>query len=114
MPTVKLSHEGNRVKVCAVCYGRSGSKAKQRVTERLELGIKRFVYAEYAVSDERFPSGICTTCYFSLSENIKGSSLGDRDTPKKLLLPDPGRSQIISDPFLRISDLNLTTFRSNI
>ena len=89
MPTVKLSHEGNRAKVCAVCYGRSGSKAKQRVTERIELGIKRFVFAEYAVSDERFPSGICTTCNFSLSENMKGSSLGDRDNPKKLLLPDP-------------------------
>ena len=72
MPTFKLSHADNRGKVCAVCYRRSGHKADRRVTERTEQGIKRFVYAENAVSDERFPSGICTTCNFSLLENMKG------------------------------------------
>ena len=89
MPHFKLSHEENRAKICAVCYGRSGSKATQRVTAILEQGLRSLVFSDYRVSDERFPSGVCTTCRLSLLENMKGSSLGNRDAPRKMLLPDP-------------------------
>ena len=89
MPTFKLSHEDNRAKVCAVCYGRSGRKADQRVTQKLEIGIKSFVFAQYDVSDERFPSGVCTTCRCSLLGHINAKSKMDSEAPRKLLVPDP-------------------------
>ena len=88
MPTFKLSHEGNRSKVCALCYGRSGSKATQSVTSYLEQGLQSYVFAEYRKDDERFPSGLCTSCRLSLTEQMKGSSLQQRDKYRKLLLPD--------------------------
>jgi hypothetical protein len=90
MPYIKLTHQGCRTKVCAVCYGRSGRKATQNVTDYLEDGIKSFVFAEFDKNDERFPSGVCTTCRMTLMEHMKGKSLrDDRDTLRTLLLPDP-------------------------
>ena len=47
MPHFKLSHEENRAKICAVCYGRSGSKATQRVTailDHYENFINQLIY----------------------------------------------------------------------
>ena len=88
MPHFKLSHEDCRSKVCALCYGRSGSKATQSVTNYLEQGLQSFVFAEYRKEDERFPSGLCTSCRLSLTEQMKGSSLQQRVTSRKLLLPD--------------------------
>ena len=46
MPHFKLSHEENRAKICAVCYGRSGSKATQRVTAILEQGLRSLVFSD--------------------------------------------------------------------
>ena len=98
MPYVKLTHQDCRSKVCAVCYGRSGRKATQNVTDYLEEGIQSFVFAEFDKRDERFPSGVCTTCRMTLIEHIKGKSLrDDRDEQRTLLLPDPDQyeAQII-------------------
>ena len=89
MPNVKLSHDENRVKICAVCNGRSGSKATQKVTDFLEPSMKTFVFAEYDKSDPMFPTGLCTTCRISLMEHMNGSSLQNREAPRKLLIPDP-------------------------
>ena len=89
MPTVKLSHDENRVKICAVCNGRSGSKATQKVTDFLEPSMKTFVFAEYDKSDPMFPTGLCTTCRISLMEHMNGSSLQNREAHRKLLIPDP-------------------------
>ena len=89
MPYVKLTHQGCRTKVCAVCYGRSGSKATQYVTDYLEEGIQSFVFAEFDKMDERFPSGVCTTCRMTLIEQMKGKSLRDDRDAQRTLLPDP-------------------------
>ena len=94
MPTVKLSHDENRVKICAVCYGRSGSKVTQKVTDYLEPSMKTFLFADYDKSDPRFPIGLCTTCRISLLEHMKGSSLQKRQAPRELLIPDPDTFEV--------------------
>ena len=92
MPNVKLTHQECRLKVCAVCYGRSGKKATQNVTDYIEEGMKSFVFAEYNKRDERFPSVVCTNCRFILIEQMKGKSLREgRDVQRTLLLPDPNQ-----------------------
>ena len=103
MPYVKLNHHGCRAKVCAVCYGRSGSKAAQSVSDYLEEGIKSFVFAEYSKSDEKFPSGICITCRLTLIEQMTGVSLQERDVPRKLMLPDPDHYEVQLDRVTRFS-----------
>ena len=86
---VKLNHEACRAKVCAICYGRSGSKATRKITAEQELGMRSYVFSEYNMSDERFPLGLCTSCLFSLLEHMKGESLQGRDACRELVLPDP-------------------------
>ena len=86
---VKLTHEACRAKVCAICYGRSGSKATRKITAEQELGMRSYVFSEYNMSDERFPLGLCTSCLFSLLEHMKGESLQGRDACRELVLPDP-------------------------
>ena len=41
---VKLTHEACRAKVCAICYGKSGNKATQKVTANMEVGMKSLVF----------------------------------------------------------------------
>ena len=89
-PTPKLSHDECRVKVCAVCYCRSGSKATKKVSERHENAIKELVFADYNKNDPRFPCGLCLPCYFSLADNTQGHNIkDDKKPPRLLLLPDP-------------------------
>ena len=90
MPTTQSSHEQLREKVCAVCYCRSGSKATKMVTERLEVVIKNLVFSEYSRTDEKFPSGLCLTCLFTLNDQVKGENTKHKNKePRQLLLPDP-------------------------
>jgi hypothetical protein len=89
-PTPKLSHDECRAKVCAVCYCRSGSQATKKVSVRQELAIKELVFTEYNKDDPRFPSGLCTLCFFSLADHTEGHNLKNKKTPPRvLLLPDP-------------------------
>ena len=90
MPHHKLTHEENRSKVCAVCYCKSGSKANRKVSDKLELAIKDLVFKDYDKKDTKFPSGLCSDCYFNLMDATHGHSLQNRNTPpRQLLIPDP-------------------------
>ena len=99
----KLTHEACRAKVCAICYGRSGNKANQKVTAHLELGMRSFVFPEYNMSDERFPAGLCDTCRLTLLEQMKGESLRDGKPIRELVLPDPTCYQAKPSKVTRLS-----------
>ena len=99
----KLTHEACRAKVCAICYGRSGNKANQKVTAHLELGMRSFVFPEYNMSDERFPVGLCDTCRLTLLEQMKGESLRDGKPIRELVLPDPTCYQAKPSKVTRLS-----------
>ena len=86
---VKLTHEACRAKVCAICYGKSGNKATQKVTANMEVGMKSLVFSDYDIADERFPLGLCNSCRITLLEHMKGESLQDRVVPRELVVPDP-------------------------
>ena len=89
-PTPPLTHEQCRLKVCAVCYCKSGQKATKVVTETQETLIQKLVFSGYSRKDTKFPSGLCLTCLFSLLDHKKGQSLQNKKSePRLLLLPDP-------------------------
>ena len=85
MPHHKLTHEENRVKVCAVCYCKSGSKATRRVSDREVVAIKELVSEGFNISDDKFPTGLCDTCHFSLADNVVGQSHQNKKGPPRLL-----------------------------
>ena len=88
--TPPLSHEQCRLKVCAICYCSSGKKAAKAVTVIQEALIKEFVFSEYNRLDPHYPSGLCLTCYFTLSDHKKKKESPSSDkTPRAFLLPDP-------------------------
>ena len=89
-PTPPLTHEQCRLKVCAVCYCKSGQKATKVVTETQETLIQKLVFSGYSRKDTKFPSGLCLTCLFGLLDHKKGQSLQNKKSePRLLLLPDP-------------------------
>ena len=91
MPYTPLSHSQMRLKVCAVCYCRSGLKASKTVTPVKEKLIQQFVYSDYNKEDERFPCGLCLTCYFSLNDQTKGYQTNRQDKvgePRKVMILD--------------------------
>ena len=88
--TPPLSHEQCRLKGCAICYCSSGKKAAKAVTVVQEALIKEFVFSEYNRLDPQYPSGLCLTCYFTLSDHKKKKeSPSSNKTPRAFLLPDP-------------------------
>ena len=89
MPYTPLTHEQLREKVCAVCYGRSGSKATKLVNEKLESVIKSLVFEDYSRVDEKFPSGLCLICFFTLRDHVSGQNTKHKaGAPRMLLIPD--------------------------
>ena len=55
-----------------------------------EALIKEFVFSEYNRLDPQYPSGLCLTCYFTLSDHKKKKeSPSSNKTPRAFLLPDP-------------------------
>ena len=52
------SHEENRLKVCAICFG----KSKYAITKVVEDRIATYFLKEFVTSDPRFPAGICAKC----------------------------------------------------
>ena len=104
MPTTALSHDQNRLKVCAVCYCRSGRKATREVNTEQESLIQELVFDEYNKSDPKYPAGLCLTCLFTLSDHSHGHSLQDKTKePRKLLLPDPDTYETELKRFTRTS-----------
>ena len=84
-PTPKLTHAQMRLKVCAVCYCRSGYKAVKVVASRHEKLIQDLVFKDYMKDDEKFPAGLCLKCYFCLADHSNKNIL----VPRVMLLPDP-------------------------
>ena len=91
MPNTPLSHYQMRLKVCAVCYCRSGLKASKTVTPVKEKLIQQLVYSEYSKTDERFPCSLCLTCYFCINDQSKGYQTNRQDKvvePRKFFILD--------------------------
>lgn len=83
-PDHKCSHEENRRKVCAPCgkkiaFGKT-SITKFLVNEKTEKLIKEFVSVTYDIRDDKFPIGLCRTCYLTLLDAHKG--IFERPMPK--------------------------------
>ena len=63
-----LTHEENRCKVCAICFG----KAKYNLTAIVLERIQRYFRKDYDPSDNRFPCGICSKCRSDLIDISAG------------------------------------------
>lgn len=52
------SHDENRLKICAVCFG----KSKYNITKVVEERIIMYFHEDFVLSDPRYPAGICAKC----------------------------------------------------
>ena len=90
MPNSACDHERNRQKVCAPCgkkiiFGKK--KSENRINEKSESLIKKFLNKDFSVQNEVFPTGICSTCRVTLQEY-------EKNTTKRTLPSMPNYSDI--------------------
>ena len=57
------SHTLNRARICLVCCQRATSV----ITSTLLAVIRTFLIQGFCLENERFPSGLCTTCWITIS-----------------------------------------------
>ena len=76
-----MNHDVCRSKVCVVCWCGSGKKATIGITPELERTIKQHLLSSYSLSDERFPTGLCSPCQRVLSSWSDASSENPRKLP---------------------------------
>jgi len=68
-----LSHDENRLKVCAVCF----EKAKYPITDIILSRIRQFFMPSYDLSNDQVPSGICSKCRSDLLDISNGKKTLD-------------------------------------
>lgn len=66
----KCSHDDNRRKVCAPCgrkitFGKTKPE-KLLIKTKVESLIKKFMCEDFNIANEKYPLGICWTCYVTL------------------------------------------------
>ena len=83
-----LFHEDCRSRVCAVCYDEKGRKAEigRKISAAMEKIIQDNVNSNFSLSDSSLPSGLCTRCRISLTQQNKWNATGKIESarPKKI------------------------------
>ena len=81
------THDQARKVVCCVCsrkvtQTKNRSGTIQAISEKFENLVRKFVFKDYSIQNEMYPTALCITCRLALTAMNK-----DEDNPKRKLPP---------------------------